>query len=159
MGLKDIQIARETISTGQKDDRGEDISLVVRGLSSVDIAVIFARHQGAVETFYSRAVLEQGSESVSSDFAALATGMMSEAPALLGLLIAVAVDEPDQHEIAGALPVGVQAELLEAIFRLTLIREGGLGKLLETGGRILRTMTPQKSPLVSRTGSPSSAKR
>lgn len=147
MSLSDIVIRRETIPVSSAEDR--TVSVTVRGLSATDVALIISKHRDAVEAFYARAA---SGSAETADFDSLAAGLIGEAPSLLGLVIAVAADEPDLAETAAQLGLGAQAELLEAIFRLTLEQEGGLGKFLTTVGRLLRAMTP--SPGVSPSGSP-----
>lgn len=102
-------------------------SLEVRGLSLADITYIVRHHQSVVAGLYVKAI----SGDLSGDVNEIAFAMADDFVPLASMTIACAMGAPKQADIAASLPFSVQVEALEKILSLTLVAEGGLGKLVE----------------------------
>lgn len=115
---------------------------VVRGLSLEDFTVLLRTHYATLEHLFDRYLSEAALEKVDQDAADGLLGLgdmrgvvleaVSQAPALIGDVIARAADETENPHRARLLPVGVQIDAIQKVVELTLTAEGGLEKLFET---------------------------
>jgi hypothetical protein len=125
-------------------------SVDVRGIGLDDVAVLmnlYLRDIDALFNLYDENVDEGSKMAAMAQFAIV---LCREAPALVGHLIALAADEPDQIDKARRLSLPAQVEILKAIFELTFEEAGGSRKFFESLGMLLRTL----APAAQKTGSP-----
>jgi hypothetical protein len=102
-------------------------ALAVRGLALVDITALVAAHRSTLETAFAL-VTAEGAEMQMGD---IAQAILQVAPDLAAMIIALALNEPDNVAGAAKLPVGLQLAILEKVGDLTFSMEGGLGKTME----------------------------
>ena len=128
--------------------RGTSVSL--RGLGLDDVAILmnlYLRDIDALFRLYDNEVDEASRVAAMAQFAIV---LCREAPALVGHMIALSCDEPDQVERARKLSLPAQVEILKALFTLTFEEAGGARKFFESLGMLLRTL----APATQGTGSP-----
>lgn len=118
--LSELMIASETVTyNGQK--------LKVRGLSVPHISMLIRSHREILADYYMQAqagVLPADTETLVAD-------ALQKSDTLIARVIACGLGEPERVVEAASLPGGVQIEILDAIIRLTVETEGGVGKLIE----------------------------
>jgi hypothetical protein len=106
-----------------------DGELTVRGLGLSDISRLVQRHRSDLEGAFNQvADAAQGAE---EDGDQMISRLLGQAPQLAAEIIALALDEPDQVEQAGKLPISLQLAILEKCGDLTFVGEGGMGKTME----------------------------
>ena len=153
MALKDYQVRTEIVKI--PDGEGGFTDQAVRGLEPADIMYMLTEQRDALESFFSRV---QSGSLAADDYSAMVQGIMADTPALLGLVIACACDEPTLSGIAQRLPLTVQVDAIDKIARLTFAAEGGAKKALETVVRAMASTTAMQSAhLPSQNGSGASA--
>lgn len=139
-GLTAALIARRTINTP-----GGEFS--VRGLSPQDVFSIYRRRAGDLALWFDKL---QGAENFSLDaMPAIATSLLDTAPDLGAEILAAAADagtDPGAIAIAMQLPIGTQAEALEAIADLTFTQEMPPKKLLQIVVRMARSLNGPETP-------------
>lgn len=143
MSLADYQPLRREIPL-----RGGS-SVSVRGLSLDDVAVLMNLYLRDIDALFGL-YDEVDEASRVRAMAQFAVVLCREAPALVGHMIALACDEPDQIDRARTLGLPKQVEILKAIFELTFEEAGGARKFAESLGTLLQTL----APAVQKTGSP-----
>ncbi len=126
MGLSEYAIRTETVPVTM--DGGVTLDLVFRGLPLRSILTLMGSQGEAMQKIYADAASGKLDDSALPVLVAYVT---REAPSLIGRIIAEANGEPDQWEIAEALPASDQIVCLDAIARLTFSAHGGPKKTLE----------------------------
>lgn len=100
------------------DAAGDPQTIPLRGLSFEDIGAILHAQGAGVERLWGALVL--GSSSLDGfDVESFTTLALYEAPLLVAQIIAHGAGEPDALEQAAALPIWIQVEAVEKIYRLT----------------------------------------
>lgn len=136
MSLSDFQ--PETITVSHRR-----ITLELRGLSFVDISSLMRTHMNDLETLFD--MYEQEANNISFGNVAMAryvTRLVSDAPALVSHIIALAADEPEMVNKAAKLPLTLQLDSLKAIGKLTFEEVGGVKKLLEMLNDLVAEVRP-----------------
>lgn len=125
MSLKDYVIRTESIPLGAGN------SMQVRGLSAIDVAVIFGRHRDAIKQLvaHSDGVTRGGKIGNLDELIDVA---LVRFPELVAEIICTAADEPEAHTEAMKLAMPIQLEALYQIGNLTFEAEGGPKKAMET---------------------------
>lgn len=147
MGLLDI-----TFPTAQVETPGG--SFAVRGLSLEDMVILMNAHQAEVGTLFDQfrdwAMTEGDDKPPVGQFVAI---VASQAPALIGRIIAMAADadSPKGIEHARKLPPSDQAQALEKIGHLTFRTEEELQKMI---GLAIRGLNQLTKALISDSASP-----
>ncbi|RWF33717.1 MULTISPECIES: hypothetical protein [unclassified Mesorhizobium] len=110
--------------------------LKVYGLSLQHITHIVRHHRAVMADLYTQAI--SGKLDVSSA-EQLAVGLIDDFAPLASLVIACGIGEPENADRLAKmnLPLIVQIDALDKIIRLTIVAEGGLGKLLEIVTRVM----------------------
>jgi hypothetical protein len=128
MGLKNLVIASETVEIPGNDP------LVVRGLGLDSIIFLVRHHEDVVRDLFMKAQAGQlDGSSVES-----VVGMLADrAGPLAWMIIACGCGEPEEWQMAKALPLDVQIEAIDKIVRLTFAGENALEKMLETVARMM----------------------
>jgi hypothetical protein len=134
--LADFEIASRKVTV--PNPNGEPLELVVSGLSFDEIVGLVSAYGDELQAVYQEA---STGETDVADVASLFWSMFNKAPEVVALIIALGINELDQVEKVGRLPLSVQLELLEAVGELTFISEGGPGKVLEIVTRMVQGMT------------------
>lgn len=136
-GLADIACATHTVEVSG------GVSVIVRGLYFEDIVAIFREHKEAARSAFDAitSTVKAGGEVQVDDIAAISAVLAQEGPGFVATIIAHAADEPGMSAAAARLPFTKQVELLEAIFRLTLEREGGLPNVVASVTRVAEALT------------------
>lgn len=104
--------------------------LEVRGLGLAHITTLVAKHRDVLAELYTKAISGQLEGSAQD----IALRMIKDFVPLASMTIAMGLGSSSlekQATKAAQLPLLIQVELLEKIFRLTLVNEGGLEKLME----------------------------
>ncbi|RWO06285.1 MAG: hypothetical protein EOS07_21840 [Mesorhizobium sp.] len=122
------------------DFNGQPIA--VRGLCLPDIALIVRGHREVLGELYTKAIAGTLQGSVEE----IAISMVADFVPLASLVIACGMDAPQHAAIAAKFPLHVQAEALEKIFKLTLVGEGGLEKLMEIVAGAMKGAVSLTSP-------------
>lgn len=99
----------------------------LRGLSFAHITFVVREYREALEKLFEKAVAGQ----VQADTMSVALELAEDFTPIAGRVIACGLGDPKLASQMERLPAGAQIEALEIIVRLTLIQEGGLGKLME----------------------------
>lgn len=133
--LADLVIESETVTIGEK-------KLKVYGLGLSHILRISREHFQVVSDLFDRAK----AGTLPQDVGQIAAVVADEASSLACLIIACGARAPDQTGKASELPFSVQVDALEKIIRLTLVAEGGLGKLMEIVTGALAEMGKATAP-------------
>ena len=128
MGLRDIQIHRTTVMY-----RETEIS--VRGISASDLFAVAQDYGPNIAILFGKVTAGEIDSNIKKHMALV----MSEAPDLVGAIIALATDDyhPKSIEVAKQLPGNVQIELVEAIFNETFYSEAEIKKLIESLTRMI----------------------
>ena len=109
MALKDI------ISLGVEFNHS-GATFKVRGLSLADLVVLLEGHKDEVQALFEPDI----------DF----TKIVLASPDFIAKLISLAADEPDAVNVCKRLPIGLQVQILNAIWAETALEVDNLGKLL-----------------------------
>jgi hypothetical protein len=141
MALADYQPLRRVIPF-----RGGEFS--VRGIGLDDVAVLMHDYLSDIDRLFD---LYDNSATKDLASAQFLVSLTREAPALVGTLIALACDEPNNVEQARKLSLPVQIEALKAILELTFEEAGGYRKFFESLGNLLKTLAPAHQQTDSRT--------
>lgn len=132
MSLADYQPLRRSIPI-----RGGEIS--VRGLSLDDVAALMHDHLADLDSLFN--MYQESAESALAS-ASFIVKVAREAPALVGLGIALAADEPTMAAKARQLSLPIQIEIIKVILELTFEEAGGARKFFESLSMLLKTLTP-----------------
>lgn len=143
MSLADYQPMRKDVPV-----RGTSVS--VRGLGLDDVAVLMNLYLSDIDALFRLYDDEVDESNRVAAMAQFAIVLCREAPALVGHMIALAADEPDQIEKARKLSLPAQVDILKTIFELTFEEAGGARKFFESLAMLLRTL----APAAQKTGSP-----
>lgn len=138
MALRDYVVPTEEV-----DIPGSMIT--VRGLSLPDLTVLARKHGSELQTVFKSLTGKDAPEQF--DSVTIGKALLDLPEDLIGLIIALAADEPDLASVAGKLPLTSQAEALEKIVILTFKQEGGLPKFMETLIRIFEGITSASETL------------
>jgi hypothetical protein len=127
MSLMDFVVPKTTVTFGAA-------SVDVRGVALDDITFIFRDHLVEVNRLMALYDDEEKRNTVMAQAAKFAVHLISEAPELCHTLIARCADEavtPEVIKHVSTFPVGLQVELVNAIWTLTVEEAGGAKKLLD----------------------------
>jgi len=121
-----------------------DQTIEVHGLGLAHITHIVREHRAVVAELYQQAITGKLQGSVTE----IALGMVDDFVPLAALVIACGSGSgnPKLASLAAKLPLSVQADALEKIIRLTLVGEGGLGKLMEIAAKAMAGTANLTSP-------------
>jgi len=113
--------------------REEAIS--VRGISASDLFAVAQDYGPSIAILFGKFSSGEIDQNIKKHMAMV----MSEAPDLVGAIIALATDDyhPDSIKVAKQLPGNVQIELVEAIFNETFYSEAEVKKLTESLTRMI----------------------
>lgn len=136
MGLKDYRAPTETVELG-------GATFAVQGLSATAISAIIRSQGPVMEDLYVKAL--NGEFDITS-VESLLGEILDEAPLLVGLVIAFGVGEPEEWSSASEMAFADQVILLDAIIRVTLSREGSVGKVVEIIKGAMRVAAPAETP-------------
>ncbi len=144
MGLPSYSPATEQIDL----PNGE--SFVVRGLSLEDITVLLRTHYDTAAALFDKYVGEAAQTAADAalpeadfglgDMRSVVLDALQAAPGMIADVIARAADAPDDAPHVRRFPLGVQVAAVEAVIRLTLEAEGGMGKLIETVNKLTSSL-------------------
>lgn len=150
MKLSRIPILRETIEVR------EDISFDVRGINLSDLMTLMHTH-APIGMILWRKLNEDDSELRKEDVRKVFSEVAYEFPDLVAAVIALASDEysEDARTIARQLPIDVQTEAIESIFRLSFQSESTLEKLASLATKAIQgaTRAMQNAQIPSNNGS------
>lgn len=135
MSLADYQPMRVEVPI-----RGTSVS--VRGLSLDDVAVLMNLYLSDVDKLFTLYDDEVDQNSKVAAMAQFAIVLSREAPALVGHLIALAVDEPEAIDKARKLSLPAQVDILKVVFATTFEEAGGARKFVESLSGLLGTLAP-----------------
>lgn len=159
MGLKSYTTPRTTIQLDPSN------SIAVRGLNLEDISFLVQVHKGdvdaVVEAFKGRvgtdATPDGVTKAVQEQGEAMLLNLLQQFPLLAANVIAVAADEVDAWENAGALPLPKQVEAIFAIAKLTFEDVDGFKKFVGNVLAVVQSVGKQKprskTPKTKSTGS------
>lgn len=116
-------------------------SVTLRGLGLDDLVKLVRKHGAQMRPLFAELTSKQTLDLADPSIDAVGMKLLDTAPDLMADVIAFSAGEPDSAAQAKMLPVGVQIEALEKVFRLTLEAEGGVEKLVETVQRVVRTVS------------------
>lgn len=123
--------------------------LVVRGLNGSHLTHILRKHAAACEELFHLAkVLPPATSQVD-----LVADLMAHAEPIAMEVIACAIGGPQYLEAACDLPPSVQLTILITCFNLTVEKEGGLEKLVESVIQIIGLLSRAKALLLRPSGS------
>lgn len=114
-------------------------TITVRGLALEDITTLVNRYGGPVQALFTK--YSGATDIALDDLGQIGGNILTSAPELAGLIIALGADEPDAQPNAMKLPFPVQIDALEKIGKLTFDTAGGPKKVVETVIRVLRGAT------------------
>lgn len=120
--------------------------LDLRGLSTADLVHLVALYREDVL----RAAQAIQANAGAADLMAWVASVQTVAPALIGMVIALACDEPDEAMTAAMLPPSVQIDALRKIWGLTFAGSESLPKVIGT----LRHLVSQAGLPTNGAGSP-----
>lgn len=103
-------------------------SFEVRGLSLDDIGTIFGAHMGDVDKLFKMYEKDELRATAVSESLKVAVGIVKDAPAIVGTMIASCADEPEMVDVARKLSVDVQITAIQNIIELTFAESGGAKK-------------------------------
>lgn len=144
---------REVVTDTRKIDLNEEDYIEVRGLSLADITELFRRHTQVLTSKFDdiMAARQAGVPGIQMDVVqAVIEDTLTEAPSLVGDIIASAMDEPEAADAAARLRAGVQIQALMAIAELSITTEAELKKVLGVVTTLINTVT---SAIVKSNGS------
>ncbi len=131
--------------------KSKRVTFDVRGLSMIDLSAILRVHIDDLEHLFKMYEEEAGNASFSNiSMARYATRLISDAPGLVSHIIALAADEPDMVSTVERLPMMTQLDALKAIGKLTFEEVGGVKKLVETLGDLLKEMSPERKQVAKK---------
>ena len=140
MGLKDLKLPTAEVIV---PDSG---SFVVRGLSFVDLRVLFTKYSSEVSGFFDLMLQAKNEGNLDVENAAVAAAhFIQQAPAVAAEAIALATGEEDAFEIVLGLPFPVQVEALKKIGILTFGSDGAAKKFLQTVGTMMGSQTDNQN--------------
>ncbi len=124
MALSDYTPETLTVKT-------KKVSFEVRGLSFTDLSSLVRAHYHDLEQLFDLYAKDAGDGQLTNlAIARYATSLISEAPALVSHIIALAADEPEMVNQASRLPLLAQTDALQKIGTLTFEEIGGVKKML-----------------------------
>lgn len=139
----DLVIHTATVSLPNGGD------LVVRGLGLPQILHVYRKHGEQVEELYHMAkVLPPATSPVD-----LVADLLTNAEPIAMEIIACAIGGPQYLEVARDLPASVQLTVLLTAFNLTVEKEGGLEKLVESVMQALVLLSKARGLLLRPSGS------
>jgi len=138
MALTDVYIPR-------RDVPFRDTSFSVRGLSLIDVSALMQTHLEQIDHLFKLYDADETREQALGEAARFGVTIVRETPSMVGLLIALAADEPSAVEKANRLPLAVQVEALRNIIELTFEEAGGAKKFLDMVVEMVRGMMPKRS--------------
>ncbi len=128
MGLKDYVVPSTEVTLVPTPT-----TVMVRGLNFADLTALLNEHGPVLILLYGRVMAEANAGTLTADrVGELIQTSLIEMPALMASIIARAVGEPEETELAGKLAVGVQIEILAATIGHTFVSEAEVKKLVET---------------------------
>lgn len=140
----DLVIHTETVTLPNGGD------LIVRGLGLPQILHVYRKHGAQVEELYHLAkVLPEATGPVD-----LVADLLTNAEPIAMEIIACAIGGPQHLDVACDLPASVQLTVLLTCFNLTVEKEGGLEKLVESVIQALVLLNRAKGLLLRPSGSP-----
>ena len=134
MGLRDLQVARETVRTS-----GGDLSL--RALSLPEVIDLLQRHGAPLlaQNGLVGRVLAQGTEGAAAltteESLAILRGLLQVGPNFVAAAIATGADEPDAIADVLRFPLGPQIAAFEKVMSLTFGSLGS-GSIAQTVARV-----------------------
>jgi hypothetical protein len=135
MPLAGYQPESRTIQIGPKN------TMVVRGISLTDLAVLIREHMPDMEAVFE--LFKSVDTMKVEDLQQLILTVVTQAPGLAANVIALAAGEGDASD-AEKLPMPVQVAALLEIGSLTFTEVGGVGKFTEMVAALLKTKTMSK---------------
>lgn len=144
MPLPEIIVPRAEVAVG-------DATFEVRGLNFNDLAYLAVAHYQPLAALYQR-LSEGPAGSAAANLLEVEPKQLAEAiftaPALVASVIALAAEDSGEQgvERAAALPMSAQIDAIAEVLRLTLVAEGGVGKLAAVAQQIVQgvaAMTPR----------------
>lgn len=117
-------------------------SFHVKGLSLDDISILMRDYLADIDLLFKMYEKEEMRESAVAESAKFAIGIVRDAPALVGLLIALSAGEPDAVDIARQLPIPVQIDVVKAVIELTFEEAGGAKKFLDSVMNLVKKVRP-----------------
>lgn len=127
MALMDFVVPKKTVPFGAA-------TVDVRGVALDDISFLLRDHLVEVNRLMALYEDEEKRKTAMAQAATFAVKLISEAPDLVHNLIARCADEeptPELLERISTFPVGLQVELAQSIWTLTVEEAGGAKKLLD----------------------------
>lgn len=118
-------------------------SFAVRGIAAQDVAILIAAHASTMETFFAR--FQSGEAQGQTDLA-MGMSLITEAPALMSKIIALAADEPGMESVVGKLPIGIQLDALQKIAKISFEASGGVGNFADAVARLVKGTTGLLAP-------------
>lgn len=154
MKLSRIPILRETI------DVRDEVSFDVRGINLSDLMILMQSHAPVAMILW-RKLQSDDSELKSQDVRDIFLEVANQFPDLVAAVISLAADDNSDmgREVARQLPVDVQSNALEVIFRLSFQSESALEKLASLATKAIQgaTRVMENAQLPSPGGSGDSA--
>lgn len=121
---------------------GNNASLILRGLSLSDAAVLIREHFPDLDALWDLIAASTGGNLTPEAFGLLAQALVSNAPGFAANVIALAAGEEEHAEKAQMLPAGAQISALLKISELTFADYGGPGKGMGAIAALLKMKMP-----------------
>lgn len=139
-----MSLASFTPATAAITHKGE-VAFTVRGLTLADLSLMMRTHMPDIHLLAALWTQYQA-EGLDGDIFPFLTTLATDAPFVVAHIIAHGCGEPGLHEKAALLPVPLQIEALEAVFRLTFEEYGGLEKTGAALARMVRSFSAASAP-------------
>lgn len=106
MSFKNLLIKTDTVKLSP------DVTVTLRGLNTTDVMLLLNEYEDIAEMIFDGVDFEKDEDGS-------AQSLLTRAPALAYLAVAMAADEPDAATTIARLPIPMQLDLISRVYRLT----------------------------------------